>query len=36
MLANKTEKPTPKKLKDAAQKEKSFKSKELVISCLIF
>ncbi|WP_032115429.1 EscU/YscU/HrcU family type III secretion system export apparatus switch protein [Candidatus Arsenophonus nilaparvatae] len=36
MSANKTEKPTPKKLKDAAQKGKSFKSKDLVISCLIF
>nr|WP_119712444.1 EscU/YscU/HrcU family type III secretion system export apparatus switch protein [Arsenophonus endosymbiont of Aleurodicus floccissimus] len=36
MSANKTEKPTPKKLKDAVQKGKSFKSKDFVISCLIF
>ncbi|MFV9997370.1 MAG: EscU/YscU/HrcU family type III secretion system export apparatus switch protein [Arsenophonus endosymbiont of Dermacentor nuttalli] len=36
MSTNKTEKPTPKKLKDAAQKGKSFKSKDLVISCLFF
>ncbi|MFS1563412.1 MAG: EscU/YscU/HrcU family type III secretion system export apparatus switch protein [Candidatus Arsenophonus phytopathogenicus] len=36
MSANKTEKPTPKKLKDAAQKGKIFKSKDLVISFFIF
>lgn len=35
MSGNKTEKPTAKKLKDAAQKGQSFKSKELVTSCLL-
>lgn len=35
MSGSKTEKPTPKKLKDAAQKGQSFKSKDLIISCLI-
>ncbi|ANI31733.1 type III secretion system protein SpaS [Yersinia entomophaga] len=35
MSSNKTEKPTQKKLKDAAKKGQSFKSKDLVISCLI-
>lgn len=35
MSGNKTEKPTAKKKKEAAQKGQSFKSKDLVISCLI-
>ncbi|CAM3854379.1 EscU/YscU/HrcU family type III secretion system export apparatus switch protein [Serratia silvae] len=35
MSGNKTEKPTAKKIKDAAQKGQSFKSKELVITCLL-
>lgn len=35
MSGSKTEKATPKKKKDAAQKGQSFKSKDLVISCLI-
>lgn len=35
MAGNKTEKPTDKKKKDAAQKGQSFKSKDLVIVCLI-
>ncbi|WP_345829414.1 EscU/YscU/HrcU family type III secretion system export apparatus switch protein [Erwinia sp. HDF1-3R] len=35
MAGSKTEKPTPKKKKDAAKKGQSFKSKDLVISCLI-
>lgn len=35
MAGSKTEKPTTKKKKDAAQKGQSFKSKDLVISCLI-
>lgn len=35
MSSSKTEKPTSKKLKDAAQKGQSFKSKDLVIACLL-
>lgn len=35
MSSSKTEKPTQKKLKDAAQKGQSFKSKDLVIACLL-
>lgn len=35
MSGNKTEKPTQKKKRDAAQKGQSFKSKDLIISCLI-
>ena len=35
MAGSKTEKPTEKKKKDAAQKGQSFKSKDLVIACLI-
>ncbi|MDN0086148.1 EscU/YscU/HrcU family type III secretion system export apparatus switch protein [Yersinia nurmii] len=35
MSSNKTEQPTQKKLKDAAKKGQSFKSKDLIISCLI-
>ncbi|WP_380178192.1 EscU/YscU/HrcU family type III secretion system export apparatus switch protein [Kalamiella sp. sgz302252] len=35
MSGSKTEKPTPKKKRDAAQKGQSFKSKDLIISCLI-
>ncbi|WP_067700202.1 EscU/YscU/HrcU family type III secretion system export apparatus switch protein [Erwinia sp. ErVv1] len=35
MAGSKTEKPTPKKKKDAAKKGQSFKSKDLIISCLI-
>lgn len=35
MSGSKTEKPTPKKKKDAAEKGQSFKSKDLIISCLI-
>ncbi|MFP7609869.1 EscU/YscU/HrcU family type III secretion system export apparatus switch protein [Serratia quinivorans] len=34
MSSSKTEQPTQKKLKDAAKKGQSFKSKDLVISCL--
>ncbi|QJU42316.1 EscU/YscU/HrcU family type III secretion system export apparatus switch protein [Serratia marcescens] len=35
MSSSKTEKPTQKKLKDAAQKGQSFKSKDLVVTCLL-
>lgn len=35
MSANKTEKPTAKKIKDAAQKGQSFKSKDLITTCLL-
>ncbi|WP_258089439.1 EscU/YscU/HrcU family type III secretion system export apparatus switch protein [Serratia liquefaciens] len=35
MSSNKTEQPTQKKLKDAAEKGQSFKSKDLVTSCLL-
>lgn len=35
MAGNKTEKPTQKKLKDSAKKGQSFKSKDLIIACLI-
>ncbi len=35
MSETKTEKPTAKKRKEAAQKGQSFKSKDLVIACLI-
>ncbi|WP_130833486.1 EscU/YscU/HrcU family type III secretion system export apparatus switch protein [[Erwinia] mediterraneensis] len=35
MSTNKTEKPTPKKLKDAGLKGQSFKSKDLITTCLI-
>lgn len=35
MAGSKTEQPTAKKKKDAAQKGQSFKSKDLVIACLI-
>lgn len=35
MAGSKTEKATPKKKKDAAKKGQSFKSKDLIISCLI-
>ncbi|MFP2240070.1 EscU/YscU/HrcU family type III secretion system export apparatus switch protein [Pseudescherichia vulneris] len=35
MSGSKTEQPTPKKKKEAAEKGQSFKSKDLIISCLI-
>lgn len=35
MSGSKTEKPTPKKKREAAEKGQSFKSKDLIISCLI-
>lgn len=35
MSASKTEQPTPKKKKEAAEKGQSFKSKDVIISCLI-
>ncbi|NDL61516.1 EscU/YscU/HrcU family type III secretion system export apparatus switch protein [Acerihabitans arboris] len=35
MMANKTEKPTPKKLKDSAKKGQTFKCRELIIACLL-
>ena len=35
MSSNKTEKPTSKKIKDAAKKGQSFKSKDLITTCLI-
>lgn len=35
MSANKTEKPTPKKKRDAAKEGQTFKSKDLIASCLI-
>ncbi|WP_279205317.1 EscU/YscU/HrcU family type III secretion system export apparatus switch protein [Obesumbacterium proteus] len=34
-MANKTEKPTRKRLKDSAKKGQSFKSQDLIIACLI-
>ncbi|WP_413727221.1 EscU/YscU/HrcU family type III secretion system export apparatus switch protein [Sodalis sp. RH19] len=34
-MANKTEKPTPKKKKDAAKKGQTFKCRELIIACLL-
>ncbi|EFO0741080.1 EscU/YscU/HrcU family type III secretion system export apparatus switch protein, partial [Escherichia coli] len=35
MMANKTEKPTAKRLKDAADKGNSLKSKDFIIACII-
>ena len=35
MSGNKTEKPTPKKKRDAAQEGQTFKSKDLIATCLI-
>lgn len=34
-MANKTEKPTQKRLRDSAKKGQSFKSRDLIIACLI-
>ncbi|WP_253376785.1 EscU/YscU/HrcU family type III secretion system export apparatus switch protein [unidentified bacterial endosymbiont] len=35
MAGNKTEKPTQKKIKDSAKKGKSFKSRDLIVTCMI-
>ncbi|WP_413725728.1 EscU/YscU/HrcU family type III secretion system export apparatus switch protein [Sodalis sp. RH16] len=34
-MSNKTEKPTPKRLKDAAQKGQTFKSRDLLVACML-
>ncbi len=34
-MTNKTEKPTPKKIRDAKEKGQTFKAKDLIISCLL-
>ncbi|WP_131865256.1 EscU/YscU/HrcU family type III secretion system export apparatus switch protein [Biostraticola tofi] len=34
-MANKTEKPTPKRLKDASKKGQSFKGRDFIIACLM-
>lgn len=34
-MSNKTEKPTPKKVKDASQKGQTFKCRDLIIACML-
>lgn len=34
-MANKTEKPTPKRLKDASQKGQTFKCRDVIIACML-